>query len=309
MSKALMWPEGKQFAFTIFDDPDSQTLRQSQIVYSFLKDLGLRTTKGIWPVRPLRAINSDGDTCGNAEYRTHLLDLRAEGFEIAYHLATPHTCNREEVLSSLDTFREIFGHDPKAMANHYNEEAIYWGSARLSGLQRVLYDAITLGRNRNKFFGEHVGSDLFWGDACQKRIRYCRNFVFSGIDTLAACPVMPYYDPDRPYVNAWYASSEGANCRSFVRTIGEANQDDLLNSSGACIMYAHFGHQFVENDRLNASFSRLMKRLSRMNGWFVPVSELLDYLGSRRGDLTISIAQRNCIERRWLLQKLFRGTS
>jgi hypothetical protein len=74
-------------------------------------------------------------------------------------------------------------------------------------------------------------------------------------------------------------------------------------------MYAHFGHGFVENNRLNASFSRLMLRLSRMNGWFVPVSELLDYLGKRRGQLTISTAQRNTMERRWLLQKLFRGTS
>ncbi len=27
--------------------------------------------------------------------------------------------------------------------------------------------------------------------------------------------MMPYRDPARPYVNTWFASSEGANVRSF----------------------------------------------------------------------------------------------
>ena len=30
----LRWPDGKRFAFSIFDDPDSQTLETSKAVYS-----------------------------------------------------------------------------------------------------------------------------------------------------------------------------------------------------------------------------------------------------------------------------------
>ena len=35
---AVTWPQGKRFAFTVFDDPDSQTLEAGRAVYSFLAD-------------------------------------------------------------------------------------------------------------------------------------------------------------------------------------------------------------------------------------------------------------------------------
>ncbi len=38
---------------------------------------------------------------------------------------------------------------------------------------------------------------------------YVRNFVFDEINTLAACPEMPYFDPAKPFVNAWFASLPG----------------------------------------------------------------------------------------------------
>jgi hypothetical protein len=133
--------------------------------------------------------------------------------------------------------------------------------------------------------------------------------VFSDINTLAVCPWQPYRDPLRPYVNAWYASSEGSNVMRFTRTIAEPQQDQLEAQGGACIMYTHFGHGFVEGGRLHARFRALMERLSRKNGWFVPVGVLLDYLRQRRDRLEITDRQRRALERRWLCQKLYRGTS
>jgi hypothetical protein len=41
----------------------------------------------------------------------------------------------------------------------------------------------------------------------------------------------------------------------------------------------------------------------------VPVSTLLDHLRRQRGEVELSGAQRQSIERRWLWEKLFRGTS
>src|SRR5208283_979207 len=40
----IKWPKGRNFAFTVFDDPDGQSLEVTQLVYSFLGDLGFRTT-------------------------------------------------------------------------------------------------------------------------------------------------------------------------------------------------------------------------------------------------------------------------
>ena len=45
------WPEGRDFAFTVFDDADSQTLENGRPIYELLGGLGLRTTKSVWPVR------------------------------------------------------------------------------------------------------------------------------------------------------------------------------------------------------------------------------------------------------------------
>src|SRR5689334_22639718 len=66
--RPVSWPEGRQFAFTIFDDPDGQSLETSRLVYRFLADLGLRTTVAVWPLAARRDANSGGETCANSRY-------------------------------------------------------------------------------------------------------------------------------------------------------------------------------------------------------------------------------------------------
>jgi hypothetical protein len=305
----VAWPDGRRFAFTIFDDPDGQSLATSRLVYRFLADLGFRTTIAVWPLAAERDLNSGGETCANPEYLDHLRTLEAEGFEIGWHNAAPQTSTREETLAGLDHFRRFFGHDPYSMANHYNGEALYWADARLSGLRRRLYLLLTRYRQANRHFGHIQDHPWFWGDFCRERIRYCRNFVFSDLNTLGACPWMPYYDPERPWVNRWFAASEGAQGPAFRKTLAERNQDLVEEQGGAAIVYTHFGHGFVENGRLNPEFVRLMERLSRKNGWFVPTSTLLDHLADRRGVFTLDGRTRRSVEWRWLGEKVFRGTS
>lgn len=308
-ARTVEWPEGKAFAFTIFDDPDAQTYDDGRAVYGLLDSLGFRTTRGVWPGPAVRTPNSGGETCENLPYRRHTRDLQRGGFEVGYHNTTKHSSTRDEIARGLDLFREYFGRDPASMANHYNAEAIYWGPARVTPPIRTVYQLATLGRTRGAHAGEIEGHASFWGDLCRERIQYCRNFVFADINTLAACPSMPYHDPRRPFVNAWYASTEGSNASRFVEALSEANQDRLEAEGGACIMYTHFGHGYVEHGGLNARFKALMTRLSRKNGWFVPVSTLLDYLRRQRDPVDISDREREALERRWLWEKLFRGTS
>jgi hypothetical protein len=308
-STLVRWPGGKAFAFTVFDDPDAQTCRDGRILYSFLADLGFRTTRGVWPAAVVRTPNSPGETCANRDYRAHTRALQEQGFEVGFHNATCHTSTREETIEGLDRFRDYFGGDPSSMANHYNAEAIYWGDARTTPPLRAVYTITTLGRTRGAHFGQVEGHECFWGDVCRDRIRYCRNFVYADIDTLAACPWMPYHDPMRPYVRGWYASTDGNNVDRFVETLSEANQDRLEASGGACVMYAHFGHGFVQDGAIEPRFEALMTRLSRKNGWFVPVSTLLDHLGSAHNGRDITGAQRRALESRWLWEKMFRGTS
>jgi len=305
----IEWPGGRQFAFTVFDDPDGQTLPTSQLVYSFLADLGFRTTIAVWPLDVRRERNSGGETCANGAYRDFLRSLQSKGFEIAFHHAAPHSSSRAETIEALDRFAQHFGGPPAAMANHYNQEALYWGTARLSGLRRAVYNLVTLGRNEGKFFGDVNGHPAFWGDVCYERIRYCRNFVYRDINTLRSCPWMPYADPKRPYVRAWFAASEGAAGGSFMQALSERNQDRLEEQGGLSIMYTHFGHGFVEGGQLHPRFRQLMERLARKRGWLVPTTTILDFLSRERGTKVLDENERRRLEGRWLREKFLHGTS
>jgi hypothetical protein len=229
---------------------------------------------------------------------------------MGWHNATLHTSTRQETLEALDRFRDLFGSYPSSMANHFAcDEAIYWDEHRTSGWRRMLYEALTRYRYRGRSQGHDQRSPLFWGDVCQQRIRYVRNFTFSQIDTLAACPVMPYHDPERPFVRAWFASSDGNRASRFVELLSEANQDALVESGGCCIVYTHFGHGFVENGKLLPKFVHLMERLAGLGGWYAPVASVLDHIQTQRGITTIDASLRSRLEQRWLLGKVLHGAS
>jgi len=100
-----------------------------------------------------------------------------------------------------------------------------------------------------------------------------------------------------------------AHIKSYIGMLSETNQDCLEEQGGTCIMYTHFGHGFVEDQRLNSRFADLMTRLSKRNGWFVPVSTLLDCVAAQRepykhvivnatGGKTDGFGRRSSAERR-----------
>ncbi|MEN6407991.1 MAG: hypothetical protein ABFC77_16170, partial [Thermoguttaceae bacterium] len=141
------------------------------------------------------------------------------------------------------------------------------------------------------------------------RIKYFRNFTYREVNTLKACPFMPYHDRTKPYVNDWFASSDGHNLATFNDCLSEANQDRLEEEGGACIMYTHFAKDFSVDGALNPRFRELMLRLSKKNGWFVPTATLLDHLLEVNGSHDITRAERRRLETKWLCEKIFMGTT
>jgi hypothetical protein len=302
------WPDNKKFAFTIFDDTDFATIDNVGEVYRFLADLGFRTTKSVWMFDGTQPGNCPGQTCEDPAYLEWVLSLQKQGFEIGYHLATWHTSDRGRTIDALGKFGELFGSPPKVGANHSDcRENIYWGADRIGGMNRLVYNLATRFRFSHRYRGHVEGDQYFWGDICKQRITYWRNLVFADIDTLAACPIMPYHDPDRPFVNFWFASSDGSNVRLFNRCLSEENQDRLEAAGGACIMYTHFASGFHSDGELNPEFRHLIERLAKKDGWYVPVSTLLDHLRKRNGDHSITPSERSALERKWVLEKLWRG--
>jgi hypothetical protein len=310
MTTPIAWPGGKRFAFSVFDDTDLSVPGNFEAVYDLLGSLGMRTTKSVWPATgdDLEHRSAHGSTCADPEYLRTVLRLQQLGFEIGYHNSYFRGLPRQRIDEALERFRALFGAYPLSMANHAEStEGIYWGHDRVSGAVRMLYRVSLRRFGSNPHQGHLPGSPYFWGDLCQQRIRYVRNFVFGEIDTLAACPMMPYHDPLRPFVQAWYAASNGQMLPSCLRLLSERNQDRLEESGGACIVYTHLGAGFQLGQKVNQRFEKLMRRIASKNGWFVPVSTLLDHIRAQRGLVTLSAAQRRRLEWRWFAHKLVAG--
>jgi len=307
-----VWPGGRRFAFTVVDDTDCSTLQNVKPVYDLLTNLGIYTTKTVWPLNPIEKPLLGGSTLEDSDYRDWVLRLQDAGVEIASHGTTDHPSLRERTLQGLTYYHQVIGTYPKVYIVHVGQqEGMYWGEDRLSGSARWLYKLIHRLKGRDRAYYGHVeSSPYFWGDVCRERITYVRNLVFSEINTLKMDPAMPYHNPRRPYVRYWFSASDGANVESFCRLLSESNQDRLLESGGACIVYTHFASGFTENGRLHAEFKRLMERLAGLPGWFVPVSTLLDHLRSRPGWIEqVDPRYLARLEWRWLLEKLRKGTS
>ena len=202
MYRKIIWPNNKKFAFTIFDDTDRSNLEDSKLIYNCLNDLGFKTTRSAWVNNSNSKNNSEGVTCENKSYLEWLLEIKKIGFEIGYHNTTFSSSERQKIIEGLEKFKRFFGEDPIVMANHSeNKENIYWGSDRLSGSRKLVYNILTLFKRNKYYLGHDNSSKFFWGDLCKQNIKYVRNFVFSDINTLKNCPFMPYKDQTKPFVN------------------------------------------------------------------------------------------------------------
>jgi hypothetical protein len=309
-TKKIKWPEGKKFAFTIFDDTDFGTVENLSPVYSLLNEKNIKTTKSVWVIKGDQMPLVGGLTCEDSDYLAWIRKIKDQGFEIASHSVTYHTSKREDTIRGYNKFFELFGQNPDSYSTHYGcNEGVYNGMYRVSGLNRVIYNLLTRNHYRNLYDGHIEHKDIFWGDVCKERIKYVRSFVFGNINTLAVCPYLPYYDPSKPYVNYWFASTEGADVNSFNKTISEKNQDKLEMEGGACIMYTHLASGFYKDGKINEKFGYLLDRLSKKDGWFVPVNKLLDYLLKFKGHKELSFNERKKLEVKWLFHKILTGAT
>ncbi len=306
------WPDGRRFAFTIFDDTDWATREKVKPVYDLLAALGIGATKSVWMFKGEGAPSNEGATCEEHDYLEWITTLKRQGFEIGLHNVAPTTSSREWTQRGLDRFRELFGAERIIHCNHLGcQENIYWGAARLTGWRRAAYNTLTRRRNARNSRGHVEGDELFWGDLCRERISYVRNFVFNELNTLGLCPQMPYHDPAKPYVNYWFASANGSSLPRFLANFTFENIDRLVAEGGLCVAYVHFAAGFAPDGEVDPEFQRRLEYIAAQDGWFPTVSEALDYLraGEETGGRTISDADLRRLEMRWLASKVVGGTS
>jgi hypothetical protein len=295
------YPDGKNFAFTIVDDPDGTKLNETNPVYDFLDSIGFRTTIACWVYKPVdvsglpdQKEQLESDTLENDAYLEFIKKYKQKGFEIALHTVTAGNDNRETTREGYEKFKEIFLEYPKINIMHSkNRENIYWGENVFTNLLLKLavglYDRVSYG-------GEDPDSPYFWGDICKNKTSYIRLWGTSDINTLKFNPSMPYHDVNKPFVNYWFSFSDGYNVYFFNKLLSAANVKKLVKERGICIVYTHFAAGFCKKNPnngmyiLNSDTKRELSYLSRQKeGWFAPVSDILDRLLEIKN---ISVAQK-----------------
>jgi len=296
---SVEWPEGKKFAFTIFDDTDNSTVENTKPVYDLLGQIGIRITKSVWPLRSDPDDPTAGESLQDEAYLDFILGLQEAGFEIGYHGARGGDNPRSVTHEALDLFRESLGHDPATYAQHARSiENVYWGERRTA--IPLLGKVAARFHQHRRFYGDEPESLYFWGDLCRSRIKYVRNYGFEACNLLASDPWTPYHDPRKPYVNYWFSSS---GIRLAAGRLDACLTPTLLDrwerDGGLVILGCHLGQNLVCDGKVNPGFENGLRRLARRDGWYAPVGVVLDYLRSIRGNSILSRSNGLALETRW----------
>jgi hypothetical protein len=274
------YPEGREFAFTILDDTDDSTVANVKPLYDLLFELGLRTTKTVWPLDCPEG-SADffaGITLADAAYLRFAHELRERGFELTWHGATMESSTRERTVRGLEVFKREFGYYPTLHCNHGdNRENIYWGAKRYRNpLLKLVHRAGRRGA-APEFSGDDEGSDYFWGDLCRRHFRFVRGFTWYDVNTLRHDPELVYRLAWTPYVDCWFSTSDAANVNAFKRLVTRESVDRLRVERGVCILSTHLGKGFVRDGRVDPAVEDTLRYLASQPGWFAPVSEILEH--------------------------------
>jgi hypothetical protein len=206
------------------------------------------------------------------------LDLKQRGFEIALHNVGSGDFTREEIVSGLEEFKSLIGEYPKIHINHsYNPDNIYSGEKRfifpLRIILRLFYPQYV-----GRFLGEIEDSAYFWGDYHKRIIKYNRNYELDTLNIINKNREMPYIDKRfLKYSNYWFSAAFAPNQWVFNHLVNKKSLDQLEKEGGVCIVYTHFGYYFKEG-KIDQKFVETIEYLSEKNGWYAPVSDVLDYL-------------------------------
>ncbi len=307
--KSVIFPNGKTFAFTIFDDTDQASILKVKPMYDLLYDLGMLTTKSVWvlPTNDPKFWANNGDSLADAPYLEYILELQKKGFEIGLHSIRGGDSKTKEISHSLELFKKLIGHYPYTCAFHaHNKENAYWEQRRID-LSPIKY-FYRYKKHPQEFFGHVENSDYFWGESILKHIKYIRNFIFNEINTLKINPSMPYHDKSKPFVNFWFSSSNGKDVNAFNDLLNPKNIDKLERQHGVSIVYTHFAFQFVNNSKINEDTKRLLINISKRNAYIVPVHKMLDLLLDQRNGTQIGWPEKLFIENYWSMQRMLYGS-
>ena len=274
----LLWaPHPYRAGFCITDDTDAATLDSVSIVYDFLSSIGLRTTKTVWAFSPaepcgipgLPSSITRGITLEDGAYLDYLRRLGERGFEICLHGASAGNNVRARTIAAFELLDRSFQASRTYICHAKNAENPYWHE-RVAPRGPARW-ALALA-SRYRCSGEVPESPYFWGDLCLARGMRIRLFRTRNVNTLAENPSMPYHDPAKPLVAAWFSATK----RSFADCCAPESIEQLRSEHGLCVLYQYLHRYAVpETRRVTPEFQASAERLMAAGDILVDTTERL----------------------------------
>ncbi len=309
MKARLSYPNGAQFAFTILDDTDDTTVKNGRPVYNLLNDLGLRTTKTVWAFDTPpenRGPYFAGETLSSLQYLEWVQELDKQGFEIAFHNATMGSSLRNDTIKALDLLEQEFNNPVRLHCNHgQNRENLHWGIDRYAShiLKRVL-TIWSIFQPMEKFEGNDPLSPFYWSDLADKRLSYIRAFTFRQLNGFRNPPGRPYSDLAKQTGPLFFNTTDAPDIFAFNKIVSPSSIDKLRSENGWAIVSTHLGKGFCRQNSVDAQFAKTMEYVASLPGWFVPASEMLDFIAINTGSDEISKAARARMEYLHIIDKI-----
>ena len=313
MRNKFEYPAGAEFAFTILDDTDDTTLANGRPVYDLLCNLGLRTTKTVWAFDTPpenRGPYFAGETLSSPQYLEWVHHLAENNFEIAFHNATMGSSLRQDTIRALDLINNEFGQQVRLHCNHgQNRENLDWGADRYSSpVIRNIIGLYSKFQSYPKFEGNNPESPYYWSDVANDRLSYIRAFTFRRLNCAKILPGRPFRDSAKQSGPLFFNTTDASDVSVFNKFINIASIDKLREQNGWAIVSTHLGKGFYRDNRLDPEFKRSMEYLANLPGWFVPVSQLLDFISAEVGSQEISTIERFRIELSHIIDRIIGKT-
>jgi hypothetical protein len=309
MRKKLRYPNGAEFAFTILDDTDDSTLSNTKPVYDLLHELGVHTTKTVWALDTTPENKGPyfyGQTLADPAYLDWIRELARNGFEIASHNATMGSSIREDSIKALDFIEQEVGQKVRLHCNHgQNKENLFWGYKRYnSPLIRRLLELFTKYYSYPSFEGENPSSPYYWGDIASNKLSYLRAFAFRQLNGMHIPPGRPFSDSRKLTGPLFFNTTDAPTIGVFNKLVNPGSIDQLRKQNGWAIISTHIGKGFYWKNQLNKDFTNTMKYMASLPGWFVPVSEMLDFLKQETGSAELTGYERFKMESMQLIDRI-----
>lgn len=283
----LLWAPHPWIAgFCITDDTDAATLESVAIVYDFLASIGLFTTKTVWAFEPAQPCGvpalppsiTRGVTLQNTAYLDYVRRLSEKGFEISLHGASAGNNVRARTAEAFAMLDRELRPSRTYICHAKNAENPYWHQlvAPRGPAQWLLGLA-----SRYRCSGEDRSSLYFWCDLCLERGMRIRLFRTRNINTLASNPSMPYHDPEKPLVPAWFSATK----RSIADCCAPGSIAQLRSERGLCVLYQYL-HRYadLQRQRVHPAFQAACERLMSAGDIWVDTTErLMDRLQVMQG--------------------------